>query len=465
MGAPDRGESELDASVDKLFDKSGSGTQTEQGDSADSEGGQGINIQSFTETIDTIAKDVILLWPRRQKKRKTSAAEVGGSSHPPKKLREDHETLSGPPIAGKSRSALQRLLARAVLNAEVKGDPIPTLPFVTSSVSAMPEHEAGIILTLSSVSVMTTVTTTTPTADLVVIVKEKTVKPFMFASDSSSAGGADPDAGVSSDLSGSDFIVSGIRTVIIPDTDLQKVYMPQWSVSNGSRLDNGRVYREMVDEFVRPKFFELIRGMKHDQLFTEYNGEKNQLLKAREEEIKNLKAQMLLKEAEAAKAIRLRAEASNFKAMEKSLWDEVNALNGYNTILEKEHHALDVKVTDLEAAVVSKERELTKMPSLLPSSLKMTTSLIRWILTYGMKLAIVKCLDSPEYVSALGIAISKAIQKGMQVRLVVRITHGKEGQVLTDVAAYKPSTEIDYVFALQQLQSVNFPLLEELKSN
>nr|GFC46215.1 hypothetical protein [Tanacetum cinerariifolium] len=38
--APDRGESELDASVDKLFDKSGSGTQTEQGDSADSEGGQ-----------------------------------------------------------------------------------------------------------------------------------------------------------------------------------------------------------------------------------------------------------------------------------------------------------------------------------------------------------------------------------------------------------------------------------------
>nr|GFA70200.1 hypothetical protein [Tanacetum cinerariifolium] len=410
--------------------------------------------------------------PRHQKKRKTSAAEVGGSSHPPKKLREDHETLSGHPIAGKSRSALQRLLARAVLNAEVKGDPIPTLPFVTSSVSAMPEHEAGIILTLSSVSVMTNVTTTTPTADLVVIVKEKTVKPFMFAFDSSSAGGADPDAGVSSDLSGSDFIVSGIRTVIIPDTDLQNVYMPQWSVSNGSRLDNGRIYREMVDEFVRPKFFALIRGMKHDQLFTEEKRrlgsvveEKNQLLKAREEEIKNLKAQMLLKEAEAAKAIRLRAEASNFKAVEKSLRDEVSALNGHNTILEKEHHALDVKVTDLEAAVVSKERELTEMPSLLPSSLKMTTSLIRWILTYGMKLAIVKCLDSLEYVSALGITISKAIQKGMQVRLVARITHGKEGQVLTDVAAYKPFTEIDYVSALQQLQSVNFPLLEELKSN
>nr|GEX34436.1 hypothetical protein [Tanacetum cinerariifolium] len=37
---PDRGESELDASVDKLFDEGGSGTQTEQGDSAGGGGGQ-----------------------------------------------------------------------------------------------------------------------------------------------------------------------------------------------------------------------------------------------------------------------------------------------------------------------------------------------------------------------------------------------------------------------------------------
>ncbi|GKF09391.1 hypothetical protein Tco_0043615, partial [Tanacetum coccineum] len=45
------------------------------------------------------------------------------------------------------------------------------------------------------------------------------------------------------------------------------------------------------------------------------------------------------------------------------------------------------------------------------------------------------------------------------------ITHGKEGRVLTDVAAYNPFAEVDYVSALQQLQNVNFPLLAELKSN
>nr|GEY45669.1 hypothetical protein [Tanacetum cinerariifolium] len=85
----------------------------------------------------------------------------------------------------------------------------------------------------------------------------------------------------------------------------------------------------------------------------------------------------------------------------------------------------------------------------------------RWLLTYGMELAIVKCLNSPEYLSALGTANSKAIEKGMQDGLAAGITHGKEGWVLTNVAAYNPSAEMDYVFALQQLQGVNSPLLAE----
>ncbi|GKC08420.1 hypothetical protein Tco_1000030, partial [Tanacetum coccineum] len=83
--------------------------------------------------------------------------------------------------------------------------------------------------------------------------------------------------------------------------------------------------------------------MEHDQLFTEFNvgaaremslsaevrmraeynvkerrrlksvvEKQDELLKVREGEIEDLKARLLLKEAEAAKAIRLRAEASNF---------------------------------------------------------------------------------------------------------------------------------------------------------
>ncbi|GKF29323.1 hypothetical protein Tco_0095665 [Tanacetum coccineum] len=88
-----------------------------------------------------------------------------------------------------------------------------------------------------------------------------------------------------------------------------------------------------------------------------------------------------------------------------------------------------------------------------------------WLLTHGMELAIVNCLNSPEYLSALGAAIDKAIEKGMQDGLSAGITYGKEGRVLTDVAAHNLSAEVDYISALQQLQNVNFSLLAELKSN
>ncbi|GKG20618.1 hypothetical protein Tco_0380419, partial [Tanacetum coccineum] len=76
----------------------------------------------------------------RQKKRKTNI-DAGEPSHPAKKLRDDYGGPGGPSIDGKSRSAVQRLLAGAVLNAEVRGGPVPTLPFVTSSVSATLERE------------------------------------------------------------------------------------------------------------------------------------------------------------------------------------------------------------------------------------------------------------------------------------------------------------------------------------
>ncbi|GKG13645.1 hypothetical protein Tco_0350605, partial [Tanacetum coccineum] len=118
---------------------------------------------------------------------------------------------------------------------------------------------------------MTTVTTVTSTVDPVVIAKEKPVEPSLFGVASSLAGGTDPTPGGFSDRTGSDFLVGGICTVIDPDTDLQKTYVPRWSVTNGSCLDDGRVCREMVDEFAPPKFFAYVCGMKHDQLFTEFN--------------------------------------------------------------------------------------------------------------------------------------------------------------------------------------------------
>nr|GEV52348.1 transposase (putative), gypsy type [Tanacetum cinerariifolium] len=441
--APDRSSGKLKASVDKFFDEGGSGEQTDQGDSAG--GGHGV-----------------------------------------------------PTVGGKSQSAVQRFLARAVKHAEVRGGVMPTFPFVSSSVSTTPEHsfdyssvniaEAEVDSVVRTfVPIMTNATTATPTADPTVIAKERLVGSSVFGGDSSSAGKSHRIAGGLSDCIGSDFLVGGIRTVVDPDSNLQIFYVPQWNVTNGFCMDDGGVCREMVDEEARQ-----ISLSAEVRMRAEYNikekrrlksvvEEKDFLLKSRCGEIESLKAQLLIKEAKAAEAIRLR--------------DEAQALREYNTNLEKEKSELEVKVTDLAALVKVREQEVADLDAVVTSVKLHNDSLSdqvhkleasyaglqekvtvyencmsqlekfqdekmkevnekfdklcvdfidmdlhleekfyshllttiferRWLLTHGMELAIAKCLNSIEYLSALGAAIGKAIDKGMQEGLSAGITHG-----------------------------------------
>ncbi|GJX96722.1 hypothetical protein Tco_0352520 [Tanacetum coccineum] len=75
----------------------------------------------------------------------------------------------------------------------------------------------------------------------------------------------------------------------------------------------------------------------------------------------------------------------------------------------------------------------------------------RWILSRGLNLVLTKCLSSPEYLSAMGEAIGRAIDKGMQDGLAVGIEHGTAIRSFTDVAAFNPSAENDYVAAINTL--------------
>ncbi|GKA85587.1 hypothetical protein Tco_0807241 [Tanacetum coccineum] len=349
--APARGESELKDSVDRLFDEEGNDGQAKQGDFAS--GGQGVGIHPVSKAVETNIEDVV---PRRQEKRKSVIVDSDEPFHPAKKLRKDHEIPVGTSVAGKSMSVIQRLLAGAMQNVVVRGEPVPSLPFVTSSVSTTPEREDTDTLTganlqtvtapqrfvissdsshhsgthiaeteadsliRSSAPAMTTATTVTVTAGAATVVKETVVKPSLFATGSSSVGGTE--------------------SILVGFSDLTAV-----------------------------------RGMEHDQLFAEFNvgaarqmtlspkvrmcaeyniKEKRRLksvvddqakvLKVKEKEVEGLKAQLLLKEAEAVEAIRLRAEASKFETAEKSLQDEIRSLKERNAALEKEKGELDVRV-------------------------------------------------------------------------------------------------------------------------
>ncbi|GKD30872.1 hypothetical protein Tco_1241650 [Tanacetum coccineum] len=288
----------VEASVDRLFDEGRSGDQTEQGGSAGS--GRGADIQLVSTAVDTVVEDVAPVQPTHQRKRKTIVVGAGEASHPPKNLREDHGTSSRPSVAGKSRYALQMLLAGAVLNPEVGVTTMPTLPFVIASVSTTPEREDG------------------DHADSLAGLNLRTIgapQRYVISSDPShhshddDSGGADPNTCIFSDLSCSDFLVGGIRTFNVG-------VARQMSLSVEVRMRAGYNVKE------RRRLKSVVE-------------KKDELLKARDEEIENLKAHILLKEAEAAEAIRLRAEASNFETVEKSFRDEVNALKERSTILKK----------------------------------------------------------------------------------------------------------------------------------
>ncbi|GKC10844.1 hypothetical protein Tco_1007626, partial [Tanacetum coccineum] len=101
-------------------------------------------LEASVERLFVDEENVAAEKPKRPRKKRQAATDASGSSHPSKKLRGDHGTSSGAASAGKSPTVLKQLLASSILNIESGVEAVATLPFVTSSVSATPEHESGV---------------------------------------------------------------------------------------------------------------------------------------------------------------------------------------------------------------------------------------------------------------------------------------------------------------------------------
>ncbi|GJZ99564.1 hypothetical protein Tco_0672115 [Tanacetum coccineum] len=216
------------------------------------------------------------------------------------------------------------------------------------------------------------------------------------------------------------------------------------------------------------------------------HGSEPDWLKERDAKIASFNAQLSLKEVEATKAIRLRGQVAIVEAAKAAWASDLNGLKERNAVLEGQVAALestagicsgfrdevmgyklfkeqikavqDMKVKVLSNRVAELDVNLMGMDLHLdeeyyPCYLT-TIDGRRWILSRGLKLVVIKCLQSPEYVAALGGAIGRDIDKGIHVGLVSGIDHGKAGRDLTDVAAYDPSAEANYMSAMSTLRPV-----------
>ncbi|GKD11662.1 hypothetical protein Tco_1196069, partial [Tanacetum coccineum] len=191
---------------------------------------------------------------------------------------------------------------------------LPTLPFITSSVIALPLEEGGdhtdsmtgpslrtvgpsarfIVLFDSShhsgaksadpevdslvryaAPVMTEATTVATIATMVAIPvdvgKDKSAPhPSVFGSSSSSEK-TDRTLSLFTGRLGSVFAAGSIHAEEAIGAGLEEIYVPEWTVTKGFELNDGHSYANMIDHFTPPAFFKTVYGMEHEQLFAEFN--------------------------------------------------------------------------------------------------------------------------------------------------------------------------------------------------
>ncbi|GKA64020.1 hypothetical protein Tco_0763626 [Tanacetum coccineum] len=525
--------------------------QTEQGEHVIDVGG-----------IDVVADDevqaIVADKPQRVRKKRKAADGASGSGLPLKKLREFHSTSGiGANTGGKSIVALQRILEGSTLPVEVGVAAITTVHFVTSSVTPNSISGTGLwirhpaerfVISLDSShdlnanaiddEVTSVIRSSMPPPSILTAAVATTITAGVTSAPVHGSDVAGPSQPVGTELSAGSFYVSQDMD---PET-LWQVYIPKWNVINDFVLDDLNIFLGMIDHLAPPRFFSQLRGMDYEQLLAKFSvGTARQ---ERDVEIASLKAQLSLKEAEAAEAIRLSGQVAMVEAVEAARASELNDLKERNAALERQVVALESAVVSKDVELASSNAQVAKVTQDL-SSLQLSydelsikaaslefkkdklvdqttcsglrdevmgyklfkeqveamqdeqvkalgdrvaaidsdlmemalhmdeefyprylTTIVgrRWIFSCGLKLVIMKCLQSPEYLATLGGVIGRAIDTGMQDGLAAGIDHGKARRGLVNVVAYNSFAEADYVVAINALRAMDFTLLAQLES-
>ncbi|GKA73280.1 hypothetical protein Tco_0779496 [Tanacetum coccineum] len=407
-----RPDSELEASIDMLFDEGGSADQT------NSAGGGGQETE--TEIVMSIRfvadENVVTEKPKRPRKKRQGVTNASGSSDPPKKLRGDHETSSRAATGVNLHPSLRSCWRAACLMLKL----VSRLWFVISSDSShhfatnasRPEDDS--IIRSAAIPPVITEAVVTSHAVNIPLVPEMGIKvnPPVHASmfhdfDSTETVKADtvgPSYSTKQDLS------MGSRE--LKSKTMRQVFVPQWNMLNDSLLDDYDTSQEFVDHLAPPALLKM-------KIVEKYKG-----------------SATARKEAEAAKVFSLHDQVSADEAMDKMRADEIDALkqrnvvlkkkdglvdqvSGYERLKEKIEEFQDAQMNIVDDKVAKLDIDLLEMALHLEEKfyphLLTTISGRRWLLTHGLKLAIVNCLNSQENLSTLELPLSVAIDKGMRM--------------------------------------------------
>ncbi|GJW63000.1 hypothetical protein Tco_0114884 [Tanacetum coccineum] len=357
-----RSSGELSASVEREF--VGDASVGDGGDQGfDSVAGQD-NVDPTVPVIEPVEAEVPK--PKHSKKKRVIYDSEGQpvASHPPKRLRADYRTNGGS-VTGASplEEGGDRTDFVTVPSLRTIG---PSARFVVLSDSS---HHSG-------------AKSMDPEVDCIV----RSAAPVMTEATTVATTVAIPAR------SGSGFDVGSIRAEEAIGAGSEEIYVPEWTVTKGFEMNDGRLCANMIDHFTHPAFFKTVRGMEHEQLFTKFNvsavrnlslssevrmraeynilekrkwrslaEEKNILLEAKDQVIEDLKSQLPKAKEESAEVTQLRAQVSSLEDTENSLRGEVASAKDHNVLLEQECNSLKLKVTGLESTIAEKDHELSDL--------------------------------------------------------------------------------------------------------
>ncbi|GJW39360.1 hypothetical protein Tco_0065205 [Tanacetum coccineum] len=499
-----RSSGELSASVEREF--VGDASVGDGGDQGfDSVAGQD-NVEPTVPVTEPVEAEIPR--PKRSKKKRVIYDSEGLLSLPStQRLRADYGALWFIMVVRVS-SVLNRLLQDSRLTVEQGVPALPTLPFITSSVTASPLEEGGdrtdsvngpslrtiglsirfVVLSDSShhsgakyvdpevdslvrsaTPVMTDATTVATVATTVVILadvsKDKSAPhPSIFGSSSSSEK-TDRTLSVFTGRSGSGFDAGSIRAEEVVGAGSEEIYVSEWTT---------------------------VHVMEHEQLFTEFNVSVARNLslssEAKDKEIEDLKSQLLKAKEESAEVTQLRAQVSGLEATENSLRGEVASAKDHNVLLEQECNSLKLKVTGLESTIAEKDHEILTWSvheleissADLREKLEMYEGILKQLEEFQdnlmgplrTRLAEIDadftrcCMRFQEsfHPHLLNVVAGRRWLLTHGMKLLVDCRMGKL-QSLTDLEAYIPSAEDDFNSAIRDLRDLNFPLLQELSNN
>ncbi|GJW61994.1 gypsy type transposase [Tanacetum coccineum] len=392
--------------------------------------------------VDHTIQDELNVNSSKRRKR------VAFVSEPPpvKKARAEGIAISDsrPSTAGKSPTALRRLSRLSEQGDAGFGSAAPATKDVTSSsVTPTPEHvledashdnvrtrpSSGRFVVLSSGSTDTDIPTspqvappaTSGSAGINVPVAEFVGDGHRSPGSGSAAG--DLSATPNQDPSTDDFYESQT----IDSASAQNVYVPNWNVTNGARINDHVICRNLLDH------------------------------------IADLRVRLEKSEAEAAEVTELRKHVSDLEATVAVRDRELANLHTKNVGLvgkDAAERLFKERAVEMDAYIADVRRDMDN--DLYPHMLTAIAGR-RWVVRHGFRLAMHKCARSVECQSALGKVISMAINKGIQQGLEAGVVHGKAGRSLTQIEAYDLEVEGKYVVAVYEFEGVSFPLLDELE--